>query len=177
MDAREILLREQARIARRLEELDRYPADDPYKDGTVLMFSRQFAAETRAYDYVAIRANGRWYTSAAGSPAGGRSWGQFVQWLVGAETSPLQVMVPKGKKRRALPASAGPAAAAALLHDMMRIWYVLPTTEEPGFVRLLTAVMDACAGNRAMRAVLIQAVDQFHKDIPASRRSTDPDDH
>lgn len=107
MDTREILLRERERIERRLEQLDRYPADDPYEDGVVLRWKWRLPAVNvpntpgRTYTYAAVRANKRYYTTAADDPRGGRSWAQFVQWLSSrGEVGPLRVMVRKDKADR-----------------------------------------------------------------------------
>lgn len=116
MDARDILQRELARIEARLAALDRYPAQDPYKDGTVLKFTRTFVGRPKRYTYAAIRANNRWFTTATGDPTGGRTWTQFIQWLSDrGETGPLRVMVRKDKADRP---TAPDLPTQALIHHL-----------------------------------------------------------
>lgn len=74
-----------------LERLARYPEKDPYPDGTVVTFTKTLS--NGSYDYAAIRKRGRWYTTGTGDPRGGRTWGQFVEWLADRATD-LVIMAP-----------------------------------------------------------------------------------
>lgn len=65
MNRREML---EAAVARNLEELARLDALDlsKLKDGSVIRFDKEFGRGSRRYTYVAIKVEGRWFTSGSG---------------------------------------------------------------------------------------------------------------
>lgn len=69
------------RRAAQLEHLNRFPDEDPFKDGKVLKFEKSFPhSPDDKYPYVASKINGLWYTTGARSPQG-VDWSAFVSWL------------------------------------------------------------------------------------------------
>lgn len=76
-----------ARRTRQLEQLNRFPEEDPFEDGTVLQFDKVFSHTPDApYSYVAHRAAGRWYVTGVHSPQSA-TWEALVDWMgLGVET-------------------------------------------------------------------------------------------
>jgi len=62
--------------ARKAQEVQRreFPKKDPFIDGTVIRYTRILS--NRHYNYVAVKANGMWYSSAQGTFQ--YTWDQFV---------------------------------------------------------------------------------------------------
>lgn len=58
----------EAAVRRNLEELARLDALDlsTLKNGTVIRFDKEFGVGGRRYTYVAIKVEGRWFTSGSG---------------------------------------------------------------------------------------------------------------
>ena len=75
-----ILAGQVARRARQLEHLERYPADDPFRDGTKLEFEKRFPGSEQRYSYLALRAAGRWHITGARSPQN-VTWFEFVDFM------------------------------------------------------------------------------------------------
>lgn len=66
---------------RQIEHLERFPDDDPFVDGTTLIFQKSFPSNPeQKYSYSAVRADGLWYVTGARSPQG-FTWNQFVNWM------------------------------------------------------------------------------------------------
>ncbi len=62
-----------------LAELDRYPAEDPFKDGDSLKFTKRYP-DGREYTYMALRADARWFVTGSRGPQG-VEWAKFTEWL------------------------------------------------------------------------------------------------
>jgi len=78
--------REQLRRAEEaLQRLDRLPITDQWADGDVLMWTKVFGVGTSSpsYTYVAVRAGGRWYTTAKRRTSGDAthplSWAELYE--------------------------------------------------------------------------------------------------
>jgi hypothetical protein len=73
-----------AQLAKRqaqIEELRRYPEDDPYADDTVLRFKKVFPGDpNKLYQYTASKVEGLWYVTGAKSPDG-VEWADLISWL------------------------------------------------------------------------------------------------
>ena len=54
---------ERQRLLNRLAMLDQFGAEDPWEDGTVLIFERTFNG--RRYTYVTVKTSGVWYVTGA----------------------------------------------------------------------------------------------------------------
>lgn len=66
-----------AQLAKRhaqIEELRRYPDEDPFADDTVLRFKKVFPGSDKQYPYIAHRTDGLWYVSGDRAPNG-------IEWL------------------------------------------------------------------------------------------------
>lgn len=55
--------------------------DDPFSDGDVLRFGYQHQMAGTYYDYAAIRAKGRWFTTGSTCPSRGYSYANLLKWL------------------------------------------------------------------------------------------------
>lgn len=66
-------------LTEKLAKLDRFGEEDPFDDGAVIQFEKQFG-NGRLYSYAAIRADGLWYTTGPRSPKG-YTWEDFTQFL------------------------------------------------------------------------------------------------
>lgn len=73
-----------AQLAKRkaqIEELKRYPQDDPYADDTVLRFKKAFRSDpNKKYSYTASREEGLWYVSGEKAP-NGVEWPELVSFM------------------------------------------------------------------------------------------------
>lgn len=70
-----------SRRASQLEHLQRFPEEDPFKDGRVLRFEKTFPhSAQQKYSYTASKINSLWYVSGGRSPQG-VSWDEFVNWM------------------------------------------------------------------------------------------------
>ena len=72
-----------AQLAKRqvqIEELKRYPEDDPYEDDTVLRFKKSFPGGDKKYTYTAHKTEGLWYVSGDKAP-NGVEWPELVAFL------------------------------------------------------------------------------------------------
>lgn len=73
-----------AQLARRqaqIEELRRYPENDPFADDTVLRFKKAFPNDpAKLYQYTASKVEGLWYVTGAKSPDG-VEWAELISWL------------------------------------------------------------------------------------------------
>ena len=73
-----------AQLAKRqaqIEELRRYPEDDPFANDTVLRFKKVFPSDLdKKYTYTASKVEGLWYVTGAKSPDG-VEWDELVSWL------------------------------------------------------------------------------------------------
>lgn len=72
------------------------PEQDPFSDGTVVMFKKKFRGTPREYTYVAVRAVGYWYYTSPNAP-NGASWEVFVSFLNGTDIYVFEP--PKGPYR------------------------------------------------------------------------------
>lgn len=63
-----------------LRELDRYPVEDPYRDGDALEFRKKYPSSDERYLFHAVRVNGLWYTTGHRGP-NGVPWAKFTEWL------------------------------------------------------------------------------------------------
>jgi len=70
-----------ARREAQLKHLERFPDEDPFTDGTTLIFQKSFphSPDTK-YSYSAVRANELWYVTGDRSPQG-VTWDEFVSWM------------------------------------------------------------------------------------------------
>lgn len=69
-----------ARREAQLRELDRYPAEDPYRDGDALEFRKRYPGSDTAYTYLALRADDLWYVTGRTGP-NGVSWAELTEWM------------------------------------------------------------------------------------------------
>jgi hypothetical protein len=70
------------------------PGQDPYNDGQVLVYKRNFGGPTQ-YTYAAIRANGKWYLTGTDNKA--KSWDELVEshlQFASIVMIPTQLVVP-----------------------------------------------------------------------------------
>lgn len=73
-----------------------YPKQ-PAAASSVVRFSRTPRGSHTSYDYAAIKANSRWFTTGATCPVSGFTWKELIDWIRdGGQWSPLQVMVATG---------------------------------------------------------------------------------
>lgn len=68
------------RRTKQLEHLNRFPEDDPFLDGDVIAFERNFPHGDQRYSYAAQRADGLWYVTGNKSP-NGVPWDKLVDWM------------------------------------------------------------------------------------------------
>lgn len=95
-------------LLEQLAEYDRFPEEDPFKDGTVISFEKSFSQPRRRmvfdpsgygggysdgiasatviekpkkYLYAAIRVNGEWYVTGNADKGHARSWEELVEWM------------------------------------------------------------------------------------------------
>lgn len=97
MSARSIALRQAEaaaeRAQKRIDFLLSLPEEPTFEDDRpqVIYFQKRFAPGGRVYDYTAIKAGGKWYTS---GPQGGhvpREWDDLVAWINEVEPTPVFV--------------------------------------------------------------------------------------
>lgn len=97
MSARSIALRQAEaaaeRAQKRIDFLLSLPDEPTFEDDRpqVIYFQKRFAPGGRVYDYTAIKAGGKWYTS---GPQGGhvpREWDDLVAWINEVEPTPVFV--------------------------------------------------------------------------------------
>lgn len=69
---------ERQRLLTRLAVLDKFGADDPWEDETVLIFRRDFGGP-RSYGYVAVRMGGTWYVTGARNANRAFTWEELVE--------------------------------------------------------------------------------------------------
>lgn len=69
-----------ARRTAQLEELARYPEEDPYGDDTVLRFRKRFPGGDKEYVYAAAKTGGLWYVTGDRAP-NGVEWTELVAWM------------------------------------------------------------------------------------------------
>lgn len=73
--------------------LDRYPAEDPCRDGDVLTFRKRFSPGQRAFTYAALRSGGRWYLT--GQTTKAFAWAELCEWLAtGVPVTKVTLLVP-----------------------------------------------------------------------------------
>jgi hypothetical protein len=79
-----VLEQQMAELQEELARVCRFPDEDPFEEGTVLVFTKnEFAntyGRTRDYLYAAIRSGGLWYTTGPKSSKA-YTWGEFVEFL------------------------------------------------------------------------------------------------
>jgi len=91
MNRREVIAAEMRRLQKEMAVLDRFPATDPFENGTVLMFERVFGLSwedvkdsdtATKYIYAALKVNNLWYTTGnSNRNSVCYSWSQLVEWL------------------------------------------------------------------------------------------------
>lgn len=70
-----------SRRQEQLKHLERFPDEDPFVDGTTLIFQKSFPSNPdQKYSYSAVRADGLWYVTGARSPQG-LTWDAFISWM------------------------------------------------------------------------------------------------
>lgn len=64
-----------------LAKLDRFPDEDPFDDGTVISFVKQFVPGGTEYEYAALRCNnGQWFTTGP-RKVSYAPWSELVDFL------------------------------------------------------------------------------------------------
>ena len=64
-----------------LEKLKIFPEEDPFENGTFLVFEKNFPSNPdQRYTFVAHRAGGLWYATGRRAPQG-VTWEHFVNWM------------------------------------------------------------------------------------------------
>lgn len=67
------------------DAIDRFGTDDRLVDGCVIMFNKTFSTNrAKVYNYAAIRAGGRWFTTGPKSPKS-YTWVELISWMVGSD--------------------------------------------------------------------------------------------
>jgi hypothetical protein len=83
-EAEQAILTLAGKLSRRQEQLkhlERFPDEDPFVDGTTLIFQKGFPSNPdQKYSYSAVRADGLYYVTGNRSP-NGLAWDQFVNWM------------------------------------------------------------------------------------------------
>lgn len=84
-----------AHLDEQIRMLEQFPGQDPYEDGDVVRFELEWGGQV--YTYAAVRAGGRWYTTATqGAGRVHTSWLAFVEWMTKATTIvAFEKMVPQ----------------------------------------------------------------------------------
>lgn len=77
--------REIERLQRRIDMLKQFPFDDPFLDGDVIWFEKQFPGISNIYKYVAIRQKEKYYLTGT-RHKGALAWPQLVELLVDGNT-------------------------------------------------------------------------------------------
>jgi hypothetical protein len=85
------------RRTKQLAHLDRFPESDPFADGDVIAFERNFPHGDQRYSYAAQRADGLWYVTGAKSP-NGVSWDKLVDWM-GLGVEQVYKLSDKGRRK------------------------------------------------------------------------------
>lgn len=79
------LAERQRKEARLADAIDRFGTDDRLVDGCVIMFNKTFSTNrAKVYNYAAIRADGRWFTTGPKSPKS-YTWAELVSWMIGSD--------------------------------------------------------------------------------------------
>lgn len=78
--------RVQAEVSRRIKMMEDY-GNDMFPDGCVLGFTRTFQESEKAYAYVALKADNKWYVTGKENVPTGMTWAEFVSWMVGHPTA------------------------------------------------------------------------------------------
>lgn len=95
-----VLAGQLARRARQIAHMERYPAEDPFPDGTRLEFVKRFPNSEREYTYLALRAGGTWHITGQRSPQN-VTWRKFVGFMgLGVET--VWKIGPRGGRKRVI---------------------------------------------------------------------------
>jgi hypothetical protein len=69
-----------AKRTAQVAELDRYPTEDPFKDGDSLEFKKWYPGSDQSYTFMALRADGLWYTTGSRGPQG-VEWARLTEWM------------------------------------------------------------------------------------------------
>lgn len=95
-----VLAGQLARRERQIAHMDRYPADDPFPDGTKLEFEKRFPGSEQRYSYLALRAGGTWHVTGRRSPQNVR-WSTLVEFMgLGVDT--VFKIGPKGGRKKVI---------------------------------------------------------------------------
>lgn len=91
-----------SRRQEQLKHLERYPDEDPFVDGTTLIFQKGFPSNPDTkYSYSAVRADGLWYITGARSPQG-LNWDEFVSWMGLGVDEVFRVTPAKGSVKKVI---------------------------------------------------------------------------
>jgi hypothetical protein len=85
---------------RQLEHLGRYPAEDPFKDGTKLEFEKRYPGSDTRYTYLALRAGGWWYPTGTKSPSRA-TWAELVDFM-GLGVDEVWTIGPRGGRKKVI---------------------------------------------------------------------------
>lgn len=69
----------QIRLEERLARFAKFPEDDPYVDGDVIVFEKQYGTRQVMYRYVAARIKGQYYLT--GEVTGSMNWTKLVEFM------------------------------------------------------------------------------------------------
>lgn len=95
-----VLAGQLARRARQIEHMDRYPAEDPFPEGTRLEFKKRYPGSDQEYTYLALKAGERWHLTGARSPQN-VTWKKLVGFMgLGVET--VYKIGPRGGRRKVI---------------------------------------------------------------------------
>lgn len=97
------------RLEAELAQLDGLPSEDPYPNGTVLIFQT-----ATGLAYAAIRINGLWYCTGQGGSPQRANWQQFVSWTIAHGATEFALVQPV-------------EVAALGQHDVAQPWHVMAT--------------------------------------------------
>lgn len=100
--AADLLEKRITKVTNQIKILDGFPTEDPYDNGTVLSFKRNFPNGTKVYDYSATKANDVWYVTGDRSP-NGVTWDNFVNWIGLGLVGELKVMRVTATPRKSTP--------------------------------------------------------------------------
>lgn len=91
-----------SRRQEQLKHLERFPDEDPFADGTTLIFQKGFPSNPDTkYAYSAVRADGLWYVTGNRSPQG-ITWDEFVNWMGLGVDEIYRVTAAKGSVKKVI---------------------------------------------------------------------------
>lgn len=96
----EMKKRERDRLLKeKMALVERFGADT-FENGTVVKFSKKFNDNGITYDYAAIKADGKWFTTATLTGSSVFTWEEFLAWLVSGKfpATEFTLMVPMPAK-------------------------------------------------------------------------------